>query len=77
MNLQKRKSDLEKLHKQGCHDMAENELCTSELYMHIIRVNFPATQAKIDVSPQCPFYHNWEYSTSGTVEVPLALRAYP
>lgn len=53
MNLQK-KGDLEKLHEQGCHDMPENELCTSELYMHLIRINFPATQAKIDVSLQSP-----------------------
>lgn len=53
MNLQKNR-DLEKLHEQSCHDMPENELCTSELCMHIIRINFPATQAKIDVSLQSP-----------------------
>lgn len=60
--------------------MPENELCTSELYMHIIRVNFPATQAKIGVSLQSPFmspFITTGNSTSGTVEVPLALRAYP
>lgn len=54
MNLQKEKKDLEELHEQGCHDMSENELGT-ELHMHIITVNFPATQAKVGVSPLCPF----------------------
>lgn len=64
MNLQ-RKDDLEKLHEEGCHDMPENELCTSESSTHIIRVNFPATQVKNTFfsaeSHNLPSYHDWEY----------------
>jgi len=80
MNLQ-RKDDAEKLHKQGCHDMPGSELCTSESYTHIIRVNFSATQAKIHFSLLSPIMSpfimtgNIPTETNGTVVVPSALRA--